>query len=387
MSLISRRALVPPILFSAAGSRWRQRDTPPATIASAPFQQTCGFFGPDTTVSEAALREAVRRAAKVERARWFAAGRVVGMEDPQQFRHLVRYWLGRMSDIPPSTLPFVQAKAFDFTMNYGHLLDPLASDADVETWVALARDAHLAGAPGGGHPVDLPALVAAALRGAHWSITGAAPWSAVFVVACVRGAAIALGLERDRDGRHLGHDALLVPHEGHRVYVRAAHEHRLGPEPRDGTYHAFRPAERPVQVGDIVVVDRNIPETGALTDVVAFDAIPTAFLDAYPLHGDIVVAVTPSYVEAIGGNLCYRESIGGDPCALAPDVATCSVRRRRFPLNADGTLVVAGEHLFVQEDDFGALPALPLRCPAAGLHARSTGRVFALLSPIASCGR
>jgi hypothetical protein len=82
-----------------------------------------------------------------------------------------------------------------------------------------------------------------------------------------------------------------------------------------------------------------------------------------------VVEVASSYVETIGGNLDQ------------------GVKRRRWPLNpdGDGTLLVEREQLFTQEDDSGNLPALPVVDSAEGLNDRSTGRIFTLLSPVASC--
>jgi hypothetical protein len=66
-----------------------------------------------------------------------------------------------------------------------------------------------------------------------------------------------------------------------------------------------------------------------------------------------------------------------------------SARRRRFPLNPDGTLVVDVAQNFIQQDDLGAFPALPA-APAPGtgpnnLDGPSTRRIFALLSPVEEC--
>jgi Uncharacterized protein conserved in bacteria (DUF2272) len=382
--VISRRAVLAPITTYAVGHlclKRAEQPNPATASASAPLSHQCGFFGLSAMVSEAELREAVRLATKAERENWFSsAGSAVGDTVDQQFGHLVRYWLARMDTIPPSTLTFAQAKANDST-NLVELLKESVSDADVEA----VRTKLLEDAPRDGNPADMNALVDSALRGAHWSRQGEAPWSAVFVDSCIRRTAIELGIEAEHGGLHVGRNALLAAHEGHRYYVKEAYERRVGGHPRNGTYHAFRPGERPVEVGDIVVLDRNVPEAGAITEVVDFDDIPTAFLDPYPLHGDIVVEVASSYVETIGGNLCYRKPVGGDLCNLSPSQQPCAVRRRRFPVNRDGTLVVNREQLFVQEDDGGNLPALPVVCSDAGLSMRSTGRVFTLLSPVGSC--
>jgi hypothetical protein len=96
------------------------------------------------------------------------------------------------------------------------------------------------------------------------------------------------------------------------------------------------------------------------------------------MHGDIVVDVvmtgpapfTP-FAEAIGGN------VGN------------SGRRRRYPLDADGKLVISATQNFVQEGNNQAWPALPA-APTAGtgptnLDGPSTARIFAVLSPVEEC--
>jgi hypothetical protein len=89
-----------------------------------PLQEVCGFFGPGSVVvDEATLRDAVRQAANTERAAWFDnAGNVIQEDANSQYGHLVRYWLARFSDIPPSSLIPLQAKAVDGTVNYGQLM-------------------------------------------------------------------------------------------------------------------------------------------------------------------------------------------------------------------------------------------------------------------------
>ncbi|MGH2616600.1 MAG: hypothetical protein ACRDJC_15280, partial [Thermomicrobiales bacterium] len=251
--------------------------------------------------------------------------------------------------------------------------------------------ALLRGAPDVGSPSNLHAIVDEALREAHQSGQGNEdfPWSAVFVVFCVRVAAIELGLERVSGGAHVGRDELLKATVGHRFYVQEAYNQRFGSAPKDGTYQAFCPApascpahascpdERSVQVGDIIVQDRTLP-LGGISLVDDFCDIPDdEFLGPNPLHGDIVVEVASAWVEAIGGNL----QSGID--SSTPQVF--AVRRRRFPLNPDGALAVARETLFTQEDDAGNLPALPADDPAPGVQSKSTGRIFALLSPVEHC--
>jgi hypothetical protein len=84
-----------------------------------------------------------------------------------------------------------------------------------------------------------------------------------------------------------------------------------------------QPGERSVQVGDIVVQDCQAAGIGAVS---AFDNIPE--LAGREMHCDIVIDVAADSAITIGGNLGQ------------------SVRRRRYPLNPDGTLVVARERLY-----------------------------------------
>lgn len=134
--------------------------------------------------------------------------------------------------------------------------------------------------------------------------------------------------------------------------------------------------ERRPQVGDIIVQDRR-PGDGdppdpshppiGIHDVRQFTEIPS-FPALRPItHGDIIVDVQPGFVETIGGNL-------GD-----------GVRRRRYPLTAQGLLVIDWNQLYVQESPALVMPALP--APHAGnqLVSSATWRIFALLSPVHEC--
>jgi hypothetical protein len=355
---------------------------------SAPSLAECGFFGPGTTVSEAELRATLSSLAIAERENWFdSAGHAIDEQADTQFGHLVRYWLASKSGILPTTLTFIQARAIAPSFAWGPLLSAGASNAEI----AAARGALLVGAPDVGSPLDLTTLVQDALRGAYESGQGNPdfPWSSVFVVSCVRGAAIELGLEAISGGSHVGRDELLLATEGHRFYVQEAYKRRFGPGLKDGTYqascpahascpeHASCPDERPVQVGDIIVQDRTKNIDGVANVDNFCDIRDEAFLDPNPLHGDIVVEVDSSSATAIGGNL----QSGID--SAMPSVF--AVRRRRFPLNSDGTLAVAGEKLFTQEDDAGNLPWFPADDPSTEVNSKSTGRIFALLSPVERC--
>lgn len=329
-----------------------------------PLQQRCGFFGPNVVVSESDLRDAIRLAAQTERQNWFnAAGNALTETDNSQFGHLVRYWLARFSVILPSTLTAAQARAISGAINYGQLLNAAATNAVVNAEAARVRGDLLAGAPGLGTPANLNDLVEEALRKARGSRLDVEAWSAVFVVASVRGTAIQLGLEAESGGAQVGRDELLLAHEGHRFYVAEAYRRRFGPVRKDGTYQTFRVTERAPQIGDLIVQDRQVND---IANVLGFDDIPT-IAGGYAMHCDIVVEVAADNLITIGGNLSN------------------SARRRRYPLDANGRLVVARDQLFTQENSNGNLPAVPVVNAAPGLDTQSTGRIFALLCPVELC--
>jgi hypothetical protein len=188
-------------------------------------------------------------------------------------------------------------------------------------------------------------------------------WSAAFVSTCARGAGITEGLEAViAPGRqHIGRNVLLQAALMHAAYTVEARARRAPTMPsRRGTYHAFTPAERVPQLGDIVVQDRRDGITAA--QVSQLDTLAAGVIT----HGDIVVEVQPQLVVTIGGNV-------GD-----------SARKRRYPLGPQGLLVIDREQLYTQEDNAGVLPALPSRStlPLAG---RSTARIFAVLSLVEQC--
>ena len=100
-------------------------------------------------------------------------------------------------------------------------------------------------------------FVEEAVQQAHKSRWQAAAWSAVFVVSCVRVAAIASRLE-PKGGYAVppkGRDVpILWVTARHWEYVVKAREHAKAKVP--GTYHAVEPKQHPVRVGDIIVTDR-----------------------------------------------------------------------------------------------------------------------------------
>jgi len=343
----------------------------------------CGFFGPDGAhVDEDELREAIRDLAVAEHANWWdAAGAVVEEGADSQFGHLVAYWLSSKARIRPTTLVALTANAGSMTdAEFGDLLTPGATAAQVTAAVASARARLLQNAPDADFPADLATLVEQSLRSARRSrrdeLPGG-PWSAVFVSDCVRSAVIQLGLEGllsgpsatglTAAGRHVGRDEYLTVSSAHRIYVLAAYRARFGPNRMQGTYHVFQTDEIVPRIGDIIVQDRR--DGIRIGDVLAFGDIPAQLVSDFALHGDIVVEVPAGqdYVVTVGGNVGQ------------------SSRIRRYPLDANRHLVVERTQLFVAEDDAGSIPALPRTSNAPGLNDHSTGRIFAVLSPVPVC--
>ena len=214
-------------------------------------------------------------------------------------------------------------------------------------------------------PSAVSKFIDTALESAHKSRADAEPWSAAFVGAQVRAAAIGLKLEVI-DGRvHRGKDRPLKISRRHSDYIIDARDRAV-----PGKYHAFEPAKRAVGIGDIVCTDRT--EFIKSPDRQTLKGLKTGTL----LHGDIVVEI------GNGANL-YAETIGGN--------VAHSVRRRRYPLDKDGKLIVAQDVLIDQEDDSGkfgsggALPFPKLPFKPTLVDRRSTFRIFALLSPVPDC--
>jgi hypothetical protein len=340
-----------------------------ASLSDQTIKTFCAFFGPGAVaVSEQAMRDAIVKAAVDERALWFdAAGNVIREDANSQFGHLVRYWLGRYGDVPPNHLAALQAKAIDGTVNYGLLRNAGTSDADVNTEVTRVRTDLMTAAAGA--PAVVRSRVESSVRNARDSGVimpekSRTAWSAIFVSATVRKVAVDLGIEAMAAGVQEGRNGLLLYHDAHRVYVADAFRRRRAGIA--GTYHAFDTTERAVEVGDIIVQDR---QAGAIGDVWKFADIPALATTGRQMHCDIVTEVTAGsdHVVTIGGNL-------GN-----------SARNRAYPVDADGKLVVNREQDYVQENDAGVLPAIPATNVTAGLRSESTGRIFALLSPMPLC--
>jgi hypothetical protein len=324
--------------------------------------EVCGFFGPNNVrLTQQQVRDGVVARATAEWTAWHNAANAPRSEgDAAMFGRLVGYYLSAMAAILPDTLAAIQATALG-AINYAPLL---ATGAAIDTEAARIARLLVAGAPGS--TPGLQSRVEAGLkqaREAHTDTGDFSAWSAAFVTACVRGAAITLGLEAviPPGRRHIGRDELLLASLGHAAYTAEARIRRAAFTPRRlGTYHAFLPGERAPQLGDIIVQDRRTGITAAQVRTLANVA------QGHLTHGDIVVAVDPAFVVTVGGNV-------GD-----------SSLKRRYPRDAAGLLVVNRQQLYTQETSTGVLPALPLQS-AQPLHTSSTARIFALLSPVEQC--
>ena len=333
----------------------------------------CGFFGPNSVQrTEQQVRDAVVAAARAERTRWHtAAGVPIGESSVSMFGDLVRYYLAASADIRPATLTAMQANAIAATTSYGSLPTLATPPATITTEVQRVRGVLMTGVPGATTPANLATLVDTALRRAreaHLDAGTFAAWSAVWVSSCVRGAAITLGLEATVGTNHVGRDELLRASTAHWEYALEAYRRTVGPNARQGTYHAFAPTTHPPVAGDIIVLDRQASAPAGI-----FRFANMARLQRMRTHADIVVEVHPNHVVTIGGNLEHPGgTIGG------------SVRFRRYPLDANGRLVVVAAQAFAQEDDAGTLPALPIAAVGT-LDPRSTARIFTLLRPVQMC--
>jgi hypothetical protein len=331
------------------------------------LRQVCGFIGPNAVVrTETEVRTAVVAAANAESTAWASgAGRRLE-NDPTMFGRLVTYRLAAISNARPDTLTAMWATALG-AINYGTLATGTSSLAERRR----VRGLLTAGAPGTTTPANLDAQIESALQGAvdsHNDHPTRGPWSSVWVSRVVRGAGITLGIEAFSSGVHGGRDLLLRATARHAEYAREAHDRTVAR--RGGTYHAFDPATRAPQLGDIIVQDRS-PADPARS--LTFASLAT--LVRRPLHGDIVVEVDAGHVVALGGNVDN------------------SCRRRRYPRDAAGNLVVDIDRAYSQETDAGVLPPVPAagRPPATNAAARAehdrhcTRRIFALLSPVQTC--
>ena len=231
-----------------------------------------------------------------------------------------------------------------------------ALQGPVENWDTKDRDKVrkdlLAQA---GNPKKIDTIVGEGLQAAHNSRGDTEAWSSAFIGATIRAAAINLQLEVMSGGKHEGKNGILVASRRHSDYIAAALKGKAG------TYQAFKPRDHAIQKGDIIVTDRGDFITRPAT-------LSVAGVAGQLLHGDIVCGV-----GSVGGTP-FAETIGGN--------VRHTVRRRRYPLDADGKLLVSPERLYVTEENNGQFPAFSTVAPTTMLHVASTGRIFALLSPV-----
>jgi hypothetical protein len=321
-----------------------------------------GFFGPNNVRrTEREIRDAVVERATAEWTAWHtAAGAPRPEGDAAMFGRLVGYYFAAVGSVMPDTLTAVQGAALG--VDYATLLAAGATAAAITAEATRLAGVLLSAAPGGGEPgvADRVATAIRQAREAHANLGAFAAWSAAFVTACVRGAAIAQGLEAviPPGRRQVGANELLLASLTHADYTIEARRRRAATLPRRrGTYHAFEPRERAPRPADIIVQDRRPGITAAQVTTVA------GLRSGLITHGDIVVDAQPAFVVTIGGNLHD------------------SSRRRRYPLDGDGRLVVDRRELFMQETNVGVLPPLPAHT-ALNLADLSTARIFALLSPV-----
>lgn len=319
--------------------------------------QVCGFFRPDNTArTMAQVRAAIVARANAEWTAWHTGSTPKPECDAGMFGRLIGYYLAANRSILPDSLTAIQANALS-AINYGPLL---AATAATSAQVSAIRTLLLAGAPGSTATTTIDSAMAQAREG-HDSLGSFRAWSAAFVSACIRGAAIGEGIEAvTTPGRtHVGLDRPLRPSLSHATYVIRARADRAAG--RRGRYHAFVPSARAPQLADIVVQDRR--DNIGPGQVRALATLPAGV----ETHGDIVVEVAAGSVVTIGGNVAD------------------GVRKRRYPRDTiTGLLVTTVPQLYAQEDEAGTLAAVPgTSCQA--LADKSTRRIFALLSLEEEC--
>ena len=313
--------------------------------------------------------------------KWFtAAGQVIGERIGTQFKFLLTYYLSAESKINPTHLEALIANAINPTISYNNLLTPqldAINDNQPAIHVNLRRPIRdIATNLLGGilHNTDpkyqiILNLIINAIRLARKARLDQDAWSAVFVVSVIRRSAIELKLEAMNGILHEGMDRLLKGGVGHRHYTYEAYQRGTGRTM--GTYNAFQINTGTPQVGDIIIQDRQAQTIG---NVLQFGRIPQQLAPGMgrELHGDIVVEapVGSNFVVTIGGNVGH------------------SVRHRRYPLDLNRRLITNAGQLYTQENPAGNLPNIPapIAAPAAAqLNSQSTGRIFALLSPVEEC--
>lgn len=354
-SLVGRR--VPPRRFTEALALPLPR--PPLIVpTSAPPPEppaedpppACEFVGPSG--AKRSLPELRNDIAQVARDQWTAWHTTAGVprleNDLALFWLLAAYYLSAEPRIGADRIRDLHAAAKP--LSYADLVAK-TTPADIAAEAARLRGLMLASVAS--PPAALKGWVDTALtnaREAHLDKGSSRAWSAAFVSAVVRGAAIVKGVEATGDEP-------LKASIRHVDYTQAAYDRaRAGTL---GTYHAFEPGAFAPVAGDIIVLDRRtgIKRTAVTKLGPSMDVHLTS-------HGDVVVEVNATHVVTIGGNVCN------------------SVRKRHYPVR-DSRLVLEENALFVQENARGQVPPLPAESchdPGDPLESQSTARIFALLS-------
>lgn len=328
----------------------------------------CGFFGQGAPVTKSDLISRIQQVAGEANNTFFQFGNLGAItgayfeSDADMFKHLCVYSLGNRFQ-GGSTSPQLFNDVRDALLAYSGL-----TASSSTTTVAAAINTTV----GGGTGVE--AAIRAAINQAKQAANDTFPWSAVFIVYCVRQAAVDLGIEwHDGTSSH-NVGKLLDLATAHAQYGHVAYERRQ--QGIRGTYHAFAPADAVIEVGDIIIQDRR-QNTDATADCYAASLTTANIRTLSDLaggtfgctHGDLVTDLDAGTAITIGGNLHQ------------------SVRRRRYPLTTDGHVHIDNttQQIYTQEDDSGQLAATTTSS-AGGVPDRTTSRVFAVLKLVEECG-
>ena len=320
-----------------------------------PRLEKCGFVAKDSVVSKANLINTIIDITNDEHTKWKSGGTVVEENDPASFKKLVIYCLSvqlkKSAGATPNLISQIQNKILaypDLTVN--------SNFTDVSKDIQEELNAKS----------SIATKIRQALNNAKVSSENTWAWSSVFVTYCVRQAALNLGIEyEDNKGEVYGEEKLLEFGNAHSQYSRPAYIRRNNEIL--GCYHAFRKTEKPIEIGDIIILDRRSSNDIGINDVRTYTDLSR---QPATTHGDIVVEIdeATNSVITIGGN------VGN------------SVRKRRYPITDQGFLDIDNDNqrLYSQEEDDGNL-SLTSISTNADLQQRSTTRIFAVLKLVEEC--
>jgi len=191
-----------------------------------------------------------------------------------------------------------------------------------------------------------------------------APWSAVFIVWAVRTSCFQLGLEWDNQNKVHNQGSVLELGTSHSKYGLPAYNRKKNNEL--GCYHAVKPENKILELGDIIVSDRKANRT--LNSRLVYSGLSTQ--PGYT-HGDIIIEVNreEGWVITIGGNV------------------KDSVRKRRYPITEAGIIKIDDlkQPLYTQEKD-GVLAFCDETKTSTILDSRSTSRIFAIHTLVPTTG-